>query len=362
MIDFRRSFRAWLEDRLRIPAREQLNSPLNEARIQRVIIVGKFPNPTYEYYFAARLAARGMPRYETIDFRDFNEASIEPAGVFLIFVRYSTKPIIKWVNANRSKLAGVGVFWDDDISAVILGQDATARYRYRLYRDAVAPFKCLKTALDKVWVSTPQLAQQLSHLRPRVLPPAPSDEIIRPRPNHNKVTNVAGHILIAYHATDVHVQEHAFLFDVIKVVLDARPNVSFEVYAGKTTRSLWCSLNSSRVFIKEHVSWPAYLEANSGRFIDIMLVPLAPHRANASRSSTKRIDVARVHAAGLFSDCAAYEEKGKDEILVPFVRSTWINSLLALIDQPKLRVSAASATRKRVEEMIELGGLGLEIK
>jgi hypothetical protein len=117
-----------------------------------------------------------------------------------------------------------------------------------------------------------------------------------------------------------------------------------------------------RVKLRKAVSWPQYLEESATRKIDIMLVPLISSKINNSRSSTKRIDIVRMGAAGIFSVSKAYgAEDCSGEIRIPTERGLWRQAILDLIDNPRQRASAADATRVIVQKMTEEAEKGLHL-
>lgn len=324
--------------------------------VTRVLVFGRFPNPTFDYYFAARLAAPGMPKFELIDVREFDPA-IEASGAFVIIVRYASFAVTRWIKKNRAVLSGVAIFVDDDIAAAITAPQATLRYRYRLLSYSILPLRALNGLFDEFWVSTNTLIQRLSYANPRLLEPAPEIENLRPLwPGHPSEDPCA--ILIAYHATAIHFEEHEFLIPIVTSVLEARPSVRFEVVASGKTADVWLELGCERITVKAPLPWGRYLRSQDKR-IDIMVVPVAPSRLNDCRAETKRIDIARVGAAALLSECPAFTPAAEGEILLPYKQSDWVHSLIELIDNKQARQAAAAATRRRVEAIAQKALLGI---
>lgn len=326
--------------------------------IRHIILFGRHPNPTSDYYFAARLTAPGMPPHQMVDICSNDFSSLDADGAFIILCRYASATVLQWIEQKSSKLAGVGLFLDDDIPAIVTGREAPIGYRLSLFSLGLMPLRRLNRHLDIVWASTPRLADRLKSAHARVLPPAPSANVWDV-PHQNTSTEEDG-FLIAYHATAVHVDEHRFIQPIVKKVLAARRHVRFEVFAGKASAHLWRGME--RVTLRQQVSWSDYLAEALTRRIDIMLVPLSPSRVNDCRSSTKRIDVARAGAAGFFSVSEAYGFPDKSgEIRLPQDPTVWSDTLLALIDNPKRRQAAAQATRDLVAEMTSQAQTGLDI-
>lgn len=350
-------FRSLLGDILPTPRLKADANGKLQREVTRIVVFGRHPNPTSDYYFAARLSASGMPEHQFADIRGGDFRSVNPDGAFIILCRYTSLATIRWLKLNQHKLAGVGLFLDDDIRAVVTGRDADISYRFFLFFRALLPLPMLNKHLDVVWASTPELADKLKGATPIILPPAPP-LALWDFPHSDPLPS--NPITIAYHATGVHVEEHSFLAPVIEEVLAARPHARFEVFAGRKALRYW--QNMERVTIRKPLSWPDYLAEASVRRIDIMLVPLTPSPVNDCRSPTKRIDVARTGAAGIFSISHAYgKSEGDGEILLPYDRNLWRNAILELVDNPKMRWNAANATRAKVSVMTKAAEAGLDL-
>ncbi len=326
--------------------------------VKRIVVFGRHPNPSSDYYFAARLAAEGMPPHAFVDVRERDLSSLDADGTFVVICRYASASVLDWIEAEYSRLAGVGLFLDDDIPAVITGRDAPLAYRFLLFLRALRPLRRLNRHLDITWASTPQLADRLAPAGARVLLPAPPEGLWNGSDRTQNATR--GTVLIAYHATGVHVEEHRFLKPIIQEVLALRPGTEFEVFGSPKVENVWRGME--RVTLRRPVSWTEYLGEMLATHIDIMLVPLAPSSVNDCRSPTKRIDVARAGAAGVFSISPAYGPPDADaEILLPYDRVVWRDAILTLIDDPVRRAAAAAATRARVAAMTRAASEGLDL-
>lgn len=323
--------------------------------IERIVVFARLPNPTLDYYLAARLAAPGMPPARVVDIRDKAIETLEAAGTFVLVCRYASRRVVSWIDRHGPDLAGVGFFTDDDIGAVVTGADATLGYRLFLWRRGLAPLARLNRHVDHVWTATPALAEAIGGDGVRVLPPAPAPEIWRGEAPHRRDDTP---LRIAYHATGVHLREHRFLVPVMTEVLRLRPNVVFEVTADDRARDLWKGID--RATVVAPTSWPAYLERTRRERADIVVVPLLRSRANRARAGTKRIDVVRLGAAGVFSASPAYGAPGDtDEVVLTNRRKIWIAAIVTLVDDPQARARAADATRRAVEAMAAEAALGI---
>ncbi len=351
----------WIERRLPKPQLREGASGYPRLPVKRIIVFGRIPNPTFDYYLAARLGARDMPPYQVADIRGGEVPSLEADGTFVILCRYASPNVLRWIERNKECLSGVGLFLDDDIPAVVTGTDADFFYRVFLWYRALWPLGRLNRHIDVVWASTPHLASRLAGAKAVVLPPAPPLALWQAaRGNEEMHHQPNPEALIAYHATGVHLEEHRFLRPIIADVLRKRPKVRFEVFADRRAKAIWQGLE--RVQIREPMPWTEYLADAKARRIDIMLVPLAPSHVNDSRSPTKRIDIARYQAAAVFSVGAAYgSPDGSGELRLPYAADTWRGAIFQLVDDSEMRRSVAVATRQAVLQMTSAADTGLEV-
>ncbi|MBD9510545.1 hypothetical protein IB265_27650 [Ensifer sp. ENS10] len=351
----------WIERRLPQPRLREGTTGRPRRPVKRIIVFGRIPNPTFDYYLAARLQAPGMPTYEVADIRGREMPVLDADGAFVIICRYASTSVLSWIESNASRLSGVALFVDDDIPAVVTGQDADFFYRLFLCYRALWPLRRLNRHLDIIWASTPSLASRLGEAKVPVLPPAPPSALWSSVDNDAEVRDLDnGEVLIAYHATGVHLEEHRFLRPIIADVLRERPQARFEVFADRRAGTIWQGLD--RVQIREQLPWMDYLADAKGRRIDIMLVPLSPSHVNDSRAPTKRIDIARYQAAGVFSEGVAYGSPDRNgEFLLPYSANIWRISIVRLVDHPELRAKAVVATRRVVQKMAAGADGGLDI-
>lgn len=330
-----------------------------DGSIQRIIVFARLPNPTIDYYLTARLAAPGMPPSQIVDIRDPTLPALEAEGAFVIVCRYASRRMVTWIDRNANRLAGVGFFTDDNIGAVITGSEAGIGYRLFLYQRGLAPLRRLNRHIDVVWVPTQALAEALGGDAVQLLPPAPDRQTWESlAATAHPCDRSDGPIRIVYHATGVHRREHTFLAPVIAEVLRARPNVVFEVTADERAARAWEGME--RVTVLRPTSWVEYLDRTLKNRADIAVVPLLHSRANHVRAGTKRIDVVRMGAAGVFSQSEAYGDvDDSGEIRLPNRRKTWVQTLLRLVDDEALRGEVALASRRLVEAMSDLAEEGI---
>ncbi|MDR6818097.1 hypothetical protein J2X76_003274 [Neorhizobium sp. 2083] len=326
--------------------------------VKTIILCGRHPNPTMDYYFTARLMAPGMPPHHILDIDAPNFDNLDPNGAFVIVCRYASPSVLSWIESSAEQLAGLGLFLDDDISAVIASRESSLSYKASLLARGILPLFRLNGRLDIIWASTPSLAQSLRYASARILPPAPPKHLWDVLKEDGMTERDPKRILMGYHASGIHIQEHFFLQPIIQDVLTLRPDVRFEVFTDKKTEHLWREMD--RVQIRRQLPWKAYLDESAARRIDIMLVPLSPSHINNCRAPTKRVDVARLGAAGIFSVSEAYGDQDESgEIRIAYNADVWRETILLLVDDPCRRSNAAAATRTLVEQMSQEAEAGL---
>ena len=323
--------------------------------VERVIIFARLPNPSFDYYFVGRMRAEATPDATLIDIRDPEIDRADPNGAFVVICRYTSVIVLDWIERHQHALAGVGYFTDDDVSAFVASSDANLGYRLFLFGLGLWPLRRLNRQLDVLYVSTPALAAVFADADPIILPPAPPLEFWQ---SNAPPRQPGAPLKIVFHAKAVHETEHHFLAPIVADVLKARPDVKVEVSAEGRSLVHWQGIEG--VNLVAEVPWLDYVKATREHGADIVLVPLMPSRVNGTRADTKRIDVARFGAAGVFSASATYGEAGSTkECIIANGPRLWRETILRLIDDPEYRAEAAAATRERVAAMAERAADGI---
>lgn len=341
----------WLYSHIPRP-RLTISENTRPARPERILVFVKGANASFDYYLLARLRVLGVP-YEVRCIDRDGMDGIDADGLLVIICRYIGLRQVNWIARNRSRLAGVAYFVDDDIAALVSDNQSNLAYRLYLAYFACLPMKRLSGLLTHVWASTDALARTLSRQQGQqaaVLAPAPviEDHLPLDRPHPESA------LKIAYHATNTHRREHAFLVPVIEEVMRRRPDVRFEVLARGRNGNLWkrASIPSERMRILRPMGWQEYRCYSREEGADIVLMPLMKSLANESRADTKLIDCCRMGAASLISDVAPYRRSRNSGILMAENSAEkWIEGLLVLIDQPDRRDAARQAARNLVLAM-----------
>ncbi|MGE6743257.1 hypothetical protein ACQKGC_23585 [Allorhizobium pseudoryzae] len=317
-------------------------------RIRRIVAFRKGPNPTFTYYLEERLKRISVP-VEFIDLQA-STAPLDPVGSYVILCRYALPRQIWWLLKHRRQLAGLALMIDDDIAATVTEGQGKFGYRLYLLGIAIAPLLILNRFFTHIWPATGMLADRFGI--PDVVAPLPPPETWRvPTPKTSRTA-----FKMIYHATGAHDLEHRFLVPIVARVLEQCPDVRFEVVASGNSARLWKDLDNlgNRLELIPESRWPDYLRRTAEEGADLVLVPLLPGRVNDVRSDTKRVDVARMGAAAVFSRSLAYERcTVPEEILVDDDPERWVERIVRLLKDETERQVSAEAVQASVVRMME---------
>ncbi|TIX89539.1 hypothetical protein BSK43_023600 [Rhizobium sp. P44RR-XXIV] len=319
---------------------------------KRLLILSRHPNPSFSYYLDERAKTLGDIPVIMKGLDDPLEA-IDSEGLFVIICRYIKHPQLRWLEERRDDLAGVAYFVDDDIRAVVTGKEASLPYKYRLIKLAVRPLPRINRLLTHIWTSTEALAGTLATTGHKI-------DILAPMPaNLSDAPSIAEGddappVKMVYHATGVHRHEHEFLMPIVKAAMEKHIHLHFEVFANGTVARRWArqGIDPARMTIIPPLSWPAYLARTTKHNADIALAPLLSGKTNASRADTKRIDISRLQAAAIFSQCPTFARCAvPGELHIGNTAEEWLAAIDQLISDRDCYLTARDATRNSIEKM-----------
>lgn len=314
------------------------------AEIRRLLVLSKPGNPSFSYYIEDRLRELAVPA----DIRSLEARldDIDPRGTFVILCRYVKPRQLLWLRRHHRALSGISLFVDDDIAAMVAANDGPLDYRAYLFSMGVLPLFLLNGLLTHLWASTEALAKALAQdgLTASILTPRPG----RDQYHATGTQRAAGDVVrMVFHATGAHFSEHRFLIPIIADMLVRHAHLSFEVIAERTPSRWWSDLavEPDRLRILTPLRWPDYFRETASNPADIALVPLLPGRTNDRRSDTKRIDVSRLQAAAVYSNCDIYRRCAMPgEVFADHRPEAWRLEIDRLAIDPLYRQRAREAT------------------
>ncbi|MEZ2220985.1 hypothetical protein [Rhizobium sp. RCC_161_2] len=319
---------------------------------KRLLVLSRYPNPSVSYYLDERTKAlANIP----VIMKGLDEGleDLDSEGLFVIICRYIKEPQLRWLEDRRRSLAGVAYFVDDDIPAVVAGDEATWPYKFTLFNLAVRPLPRVNRLLTHLWTSTETLADTLSdaHQKIAILAPMPATL-------EGRSSEIAGEastsLKMVYHGTGVHRREHEFLMPIVKTAMDKHSNLHFEVFAEGSLARQWGrqEIEQRRMTISPPLPWASYLARTTDHGADIALAPLLIGKTNDSRSDTKRIDISRMGAAAIFSRCPTFSRCAvAGELHIGNTAEEWLMAIDQLVGDRDRRLIARNATVKSIEKM-----------
>jgi hypothetical protein len=309
------------------------------------MVVQAGENPTTDYYLAPRLPP-ALTRY--LGLAAAGRGITARPGELVVFCRYVNAGWLDWLERNRRALAGTVLLLDDDFDLVLRSRSTPPAYRLRVWNRHHRYLRRIADLIDELWVSTEVLSARYGGecvVLPPVPPPLPSKE----RDN-------APSPVIAYHASAVHRPELAWLGPVLAGVMRRAPQAHLHV-VGFSERNR-VTRNLPRTTVRTQLSWPDYRALASALDASIGLAPLLPSALNEARSCTKAFDIARLGAAGVYSDEAPYRSLVSDGIsgvLLPPNRRAWESAITELLyDEPRRSAITGAMTRKLTERRTAL--------
>jgi hypothetical protein len=321
--------------------------PASGRIIRRVAIVTDRENPSFDYYFAPRLAMHPGPPVARFDLsapRRDREGGVW-TDTLVIFCRYASAAWLRSLRARERDLAGIGLFLDDDIEALAAARETRWRYRLKLQRYALRRWPELRPSLGRVWTSTAPIARRWAAMAPVLLPPLAGEVDLASSPVCSERP------LVGLHATGSHVADQLWLEPVVRGALAADPNLEFEVVADRWSERRW--RGDPRVRVVPYRSWPQYRADTAAHGRDLLLAPLLPTAANAARADVKRIDAARCGAALLVSDKSVYQvspEEAALGMIAPLDVEAWTRAIVGLMSDSGRRAALVQLNRAKLNE------------
>lgn len=286
-------------------------------------VVEEGPNPSSDYFVMPFLREQG------IDATRLTFSGLPPAqqlkGATIIFVRYIPAAWKALVQRYRSDIAAVYFFMDDDLFDWRATINMPLRYQWKILRYSRRHRAWLESLGAQLLVSTPYLQNKYAGWQPRLLPPQ------APQPGEPPIE-------LFYHGSASHGADLRWLRPVIEEVLARDERLVFEVIGNASVNRLFKGL--PRVQVLHPMKWGGYraLIRRPGRAIG--LAPLLDSPFNRARSHTKFFDITLAGAVGIYAHGDVYGgivQHEQNGLLEPMDQNTWVEAILRLADDEKLR-------------------------
>lgn len=300
--------------------------------MRTVYIVEERANPSTERFVLPALAEADA-RIVRAGF----QAVPEPQalnGADVIFVRYVPPAWARALSVSGTRPRRLAIFIDDDVFDLRASSATPWRYRWKLLRLAGRRKNWLRRHGAELWVGSARLRDKYAAWRPRLL---------EPRPLHDTPPLTR----VFYHGSASHAREHAWVCALMRPVLEANPNLCFEVIADR--RSARCYRRLPRTWVVAPMPWQSYRAFLSTPGRHIGLAPMLPGAFNAARSHTRFFDITEAGAVGIYARDSVYDgviEDARNGLLLPMDLSAWSAAILALArDHGRIaQMSAQAAT------------------
>jgi len=310
----------------------------NIPRAASVVVVEHGRMPSTDYFVIPEATRLGLPVTVYNSERGVVDKSALSPGALVVFVRYIDARWAKAVRAAREHLAGVVLFFDDDLLDRRALKELPPHHAYKIWRLSLRRRRWLEEVRGTLWVSNDFLARKYASLHPTLIPAAPAQAMARSEPA----------VRIGYHGTASHAAEIRWLAPIVRDLQERCDYTFFEIFGRADVNRLYRGI--PRTAVLHPMSWPNYLAHTSLGGLHIGLAPLLPGRFNAGRSSTKFFDFVRCGAVGIYSDVAPYAgfiRNGVDGLLVKNDPDAWVEAILRLVRDGKTRTKMAEVAAER---------------
>ena len=230
---------------------------------------------------------------------------------------------------------------DDDLFDISVTKGTPLRYRFKLARFSTLRQSWLKAMDAQLWLASDFLMNKYASWNPTQVYP-------RAMVKKNEIVQVF------YHGSFTHRADILWLYDVIKAVLIANENVTFEIIGNSDVNKLYKHL--PRTTVLHPMSWQTYkyLLSQPGRKIG--LAPLLDVPFNYARSYTKYFDITQAGATGIYASKSQFSEVVKNRengMLIEMEKKLWVEAILELAREPTLRDQLYHEALNRIEHLVE---------
>lgn len=263
-------------------------------------------------------------------------------GTFVVIVRHAGQVCMDWLMLHHDCWSGVAFLMDDDIPGAWYCPDVPRDYGLWTTGRYFLVARKLARVCDRIWVSTPLLAQRYGDSLPAIVVPQTTER-------HFLATSATSRRW-GYHGTRIHQRELRWLVPLVKAVHDRLPDVEFEVFGSPSIARQFSGI--PRVKVIAPLPWAGYKEYCAKNRLAIAVAPLLPGRFNQARSHVKIFDMARSGATGIFSREAPYAGllAHAGVTLLPNDRGLWEAEVIRLFNDPEARLAGFAMMAEWLEE------------
>jgi len=309
--------------------------------IGSVLVLEAGRNASTDYYLAPRLRVDPAQPWRVVDLDTPPQETDFPtqSRTWVVICRYVNAQWLSALEAARDRLAGVTLFFDDDLLAMMAARDLPLSLRLKVAGLHGRFTERLSRLVSEIWASTPALAAT-AHAT-AVLPPVPFDAPAQPRRDPPPV--------VAYHGSVTHDPERRFLAEVAAQLDRLGSKARLQIAGGIFAHLSFARLSNTKV--KSQQAWPDYVARQRAESAALFLAPLAESPVNGARAHVKVYDAARMGAVGLYADRDPYRQRivdGKDGLLLPMDPGVWAAAIDTLIGDPDTRLRMAEAAYARI--------------
>lgn len=248
---------------------------------------------------------------------------------------------------------------DDNLLAVPM---SLGRAKYEAYNapERLAALRANMDAADLVYVSTPELARQLTAAgitapitAGRIYCALAGSEIPALCPPRSAVP------VIGYMGTSGHGADLALVAPAIRLLMDRRPDLRMEIFGGLEVPEALAAHADRIALIPATRTYDDYLRRLLSLGWWVGLAPLEDNAFNRCKADTKWVEYARAGIPVLASDLPVYrfacaEGAGR---LVGTDPSDWAGAMAELLDRPEAGAAQVAAARARLAAHYDLATL-----
>jgi glycosyltransferase involved in cell wall biosynthesis len=313
---------------------------------RNLVVLAPGELPTTDFYLRGQLERQcGVPVRYVDALRTSPQALSLGEATKIVIVRHAPLGWLRWLLRNRSRLAGVVFFMDDDIPAAGRAPELPFRYAMKTAWRWVRIRHLLGRVCSEVWVSTPELASRYATASPKLLEPVYIGTMQAQGPPP----------VYFYHGTWAHRREIAWLVPIVRQVQTAAPSAWFEIVGNDRVKHMFRGI--PRVRVIHPMPWTDYLAYTASARYAVGLAPCFDSDFNRARSHSKLFDITRLGAAGIYSNLTPYAEKvrhGETGLLCDNTPEHWVAAIQRLLNEPSLRSSMHSRALRWCAEQGEV--------